>query len=153
MLVFATNSRRNELANCTTHLHYRGGFIAIVRRPHEPRKTSVKQFRILASLAMTPKARAQQIQSDTEKRAHDLDLKYPGKQAPRSHKFSSLMVKMADTSNWSSALLPIFLTTSWSRVTFSDELVPSKRFTAGTLAMNRHILVSHYGQLGFFGFG
>ena len=27
---------------------------------------------------MTPNARAQQVQSDTEKRAHDLDLKYPG---------------------------------------------------------------------------
>jgi hypothetical protein len=26
---------------------------------------------------MTPNARAQQVQSDTEKRAHDLDLKYP----------------------------------------------------------------------------
>ena len=32
----------------------------------------------LASLAMTPTARAQQVQSDTEKRAHNLDLKYPG---------------------------------------------------------------------------
>ena len=27
---------------------------------------------------MTPNARAQQVQADTEKRAHDLDLKYPG---------------------------------------------------------------------------
>jgi hypothetical protein len=30
------------------------------------------------SLAMTPNARAQQVQADTEKRAHDLDLKYQG---------------------------------------------------------------------------
>ncbi len=35
---------------------------------------------------MTPNARAQQVQADTEKRAHDLDLKY----YPRPHKFSSL---------------------------------------------------------------
>ncbi len=32
----------------------------------------------LASLATTPNARAQQVQSDTEKRAYDLDLMYPG---------------------------------------------------------------------------
>ena len=31
-----------------------------------------------ASLVMTPNVRAQQVQFDTEKRAHDLDLKYPG---------------------------------------------------------------------------
>ena len=36
------------------------------------------EFKTLASLAMTPNARAQQVQVDTEKRAHDLDLKYPG---------------------------------------------------------------------------
>ena len=32
------------------------------------------EFKTLASLAMTPNARAQQVQADTEKRAHDLDL-------------------------------------------------------------------------------
>ena len=32
-------------------------------------------------------------------------------------------------------------------VTFLDELVPLKRLTAGTSAMNRHILISHFGQL------
>ena len=31
-----------------------------------------------SKLWQTPNARAQQIQSETEKRAHDLDLKYPG---------------------------------------------------------------------------
>ena len=31
----------------------------------------------LASIAITPNTRAQQVQADTEKRAHDLDLKYP----------------------------------------------------------------------------
>ncbi len=36
------------------------------------------EFKTLASLAMTPNARAQQVQADTEKRAHDLDLEYPG---------------------------------------------------------------------------
>ena len=52
------------------------------------------EFKTLASLAITSNARAQQVQADIEKRARDLDLKY----APRSHKFSSLMVKMTDTS-------------------------------------------------------
>ena len=36
------------------------------------------EFKNLASLAMTPNAKTQQVQSDTEKRTHDLDLKYPG---------------------------------------------------------------------------
>ena len=36
------------------------------------------QFKTLASLAMTPNARAQQVQAHTEKRAHNLYLKYPG---------------------------------------------------------------------------
>ncbi len=36
------------------------------------------EFKTLASLVMTSNARAQQVQSETEKRAHDLDLKYPG---------------------------------------------------------------------------
>ena len=36
------------------------------------------EFKTLASLAMTRNARAQQVQADTEKRAHDLDLKYAG---------------------------------------------------------------------------
>ncbi len=54
--------------------------------------------------------------------------------APRSHKFSSLMVKMADTSYWSSVLLRIFLTILSSCVTLLEELVPSKRCTAGTSA-------------------
>ncbi len=36
------------------------------------------EFKTLASLAMAPNARAQQVQADTEQRAQDLDLKYPG---------------------------------------------------------------------------
>ena len=36
------------------------------------------EFKTLASLAITPNVRAKQVQADTEKRAHDLDLKYPG---------------------------------------------------------------------------
>ena len=55
-------------------------------------------------------------------------------QAPRSHKSSNRMEKMAVIFYLLSALLPIFLTTSWSCVTFSDsisdELVPWKRLTA-----------------------
>jgi hypothetical protein len=62
--------------------------------------------------------------------------------------------KMTDILYWLLALF--FLTTSWSCVAFSDELVPLKRLTAGTsaqstpghaLAMNRHILVSNFGHL------
>jgi hypothetical protein len=36
------------------------------------------KFKTLASLAMTPNARAQKVQRDIEKRARDLNLKYPG---------------------------------------------------------------------------
>ena len=43
----------------------------------DDRETFV-EFKTLASLTMTPNVRAQQVQSDIEKRAHDLDLKYPG---------------------------------------------------------------------------
>ena len=42
------------------------------------------EFKTLASLAITPNARAQQVQADIEKRAHGLVLKYL---ALRSHKF------------------------------------------------------------------
>ncbi len=56
----------------------------------------------------------------------------------------------------SSAFLRIFLTILWPCVTFLDELVLSKRFTAGwnispkhALAMNRHILASHFDHLAF----
>ena len=79
------------------------------------------EFKTSASLAITPNARAQQVLADTEKRAHDLDLKYPGStftQVLKSHgKDGRYLVLVV-------ALLPIFLTTSWSCVPFSDELVP-----------------------------
>ena len=49
---------------------------------------------------MTPNVRAQQVQSDTEKRARDIDLKYPSSiptftQVLKSHGKS--LAKMADT--------------------------------------------------------
>ena len=82
------------------------------------------EFKTLASLAMTPNARAQQVQADTEKRAHDLDLKYPGfstftfthdlKSHGKDGRYLVLVV----------GPLPIFLTISWSYVTFSDEPMP-----------------------------
>ena len=52
------------------------------------------EFQTLASLAMTPNARAQQqqVQSDTEKRAHDIDFKYPGST------FTQVLTSLADTS-------------------------------------------------------
>ena len=58
------------------------------------------EFKTLASLAITPNARAQQVQADTEKRAHDLDVKYPGST-------SRQVLKMSDMSYWSSVLFPI----------------------------------------------
>ena len=45
---------------------------------HRIALTTVKPLFGLASLAMTPNARAQQVQADTEKRTHNLELKYPG---------------------------------------------------------------------------
>ena len=79
------------------------------------------EFKTLASLAIAPNARTQQVQADTKKRAHDLDLKYPGSmftQVLKSHgKDGRCLVLVV-------ALLPIFLTISWSCVTFVDELVP-----------------------------
>ena len=43
-------------------------------------------FNSLAPLAMTPNAIAQQFQADTEKRAYDLDLKYPGSMSTQALK-------------------------------------------------------------------
>ena len=67
-----------------SHGHTRGPSRQKRRRASESNETSANvgywelKIRTLASLAITPNARAQQVQSDTEKRAHDLDLKYPG---------------------------------------------------------------------------
>ena len=96
----------------------------------DDRETFV-EFKTLASLAMSPNVRAQQAQSNIEKRADYLDLMYPGSTFTQVLKFHG---KVADTSCWSSALLQTFPMISWSCVTFLDELVPSKRFIAGTSA-------------------
>ncbi len=63
-------------------------------------------FEPMASLSMTSNVRTQQVLADTEKRAHNVDLKFPGS----TFKFSSPMIKLTDTSFWSSALMWIFLT-------------------------------------------
>ena len=99
------------------------------------------EFKTLASLA-------QQVQSDTEKRAHDLDLKYPGStftQVLKSHgKDGRYLVLVVGP-------FAIFLTISWSCMTFLDELV-LKAINSWyispkhALAMNRHILISHFGH-------
>ena len=70
------------------------------------------------------------------------------------------MEKLADTSFWYSALLPIFLTMSF-RV-LCDFLGRARALKAinswyispkHALAMNRHILISHFWSLGFSGLG
>ncbi len=65
------------------------------------------------------------------------------------------MVKMADTSFWSSALLRIFLTILWSSVTILDELVPSKLEHHPEARVGYEL--AYFGvscwSLGFFGLG
>ena len=82
------------------------------------------ELKTLASLAMTPNAIAQQVQSDTEKRAHDLDLKYPGStftQVLKSHGKDGryLVLVVGPFANLSDDFMG-----PWSCVTFPDELVP-----------------------------
>ena len=77
-------------------------------------------------------ARAQQVQAYTEKRAHDLDLKYPGStftQVLKSHGKDGryLVLVVGPFANLSDDFIV-------SCGTFLDELVPLKRLTAGTSA-------------------
>ena len=88
------------------------------------------ELKSLAFLAMTPNAKAQEVQSDTEKRAHDLNLKYPGctfTQVPKSYRYLVLVVGPFAT------LSDDFMVLC---VTFLDDLVPLKRLTAGTSAQS-----------------
>jgi hypothetical protein len=90
------------------------------------------EFKTLASLAITPNARAQQVQADTDKRAHDLDFKYPGStftQVLKSHGKDGryLVLVVGPFANLSDDFIV-------SCGTFLDELVPLKRLTAGTSA-------------------
>ena len=90
------------------------------------------EFKTLAFLAMTPNARAQEVQSNTVKRFQDLDLKYPGftsTQFLKSHGKDGryLVLVVGPLANLSDDFIV-------SCGTFLDELVPLKRLTGGTSA-------------------
>ena len=108
------------------------------------------EFKTLASLAMTPNARAQQVQSDTEKRAHDLDLKYPGStftQVLKSHGKDGryLVLVVGPFANLSDDFMVLcdFLGRARALKAINSWNISPKH----ALAMNRHILVSHFGHL------
>ena len=77
---------------------------------------------------MTPNARAQQVQADTEKHAHDLDLKYPGSaftKILKSHGKDGryLVLVVGPFANLSNDFMVL--------CDFLDEHVTWKRITAG----------------------
>ena len=108
------------------------------------------EFETLASLAMTPNARAQQVQADTEKRAHDLDSKYPGST------FTQVLKSHGKDGRYLVLVVGPFANLSDDFMVLCDLLGRVRAFRAinnwkispkHALAMNRHILVSHFGHL------
>ena len=84
---------------------------------------------------MTPNVRAQQVQSDIEKRAHDLDLKYPGStftQVLKSHGKDGryLVLVVGPFANLSDDFMVL--------CDFLGRARPLKRLTAGTSARSTH---------------
>ena len=115
----------------------------------DDRETFV-EFKTLASLAMTPNVRAQQVQSDIEKRAHDLDLKYPGST------FTQVLKSHGKDGRYLVLVVGPFANLSDDFVVLCDFLGRARALKAihswnispkHALAMNRHILVSHFGHL------
>ena len=109
-----------------------------------------KCTRTLASLPKTPNARAQQVQADTEKRAHDLDLKYPGStftQVLKSHGKDGryIVLVVGPFANLSDDFMVLcdFLGRARALKAINSWYISPKH----ALAMNRHILVSHFGHL------
>ena len=99
---------------------------------------------------MTMNARAQQVQADTEKRAHDLDLKYLGftfTQALKSHGKDDrkLLLVVGPFANLSDDFMVLsdFLGRARALKAINSWNTSPKH----ALAMNRHILASHFGQL------
>ena len=95
---------------------------------------------------MTSNARAQQVQSAIEKRAHDLDLKYPGSsftQVLKSHGKDGrdLVLVVGPFANLSDDFVVLcdFLGRARALKAIHSWSISLKH----TLAMNRHILVSH----------
>ena len=102
------------------------------------------EFKSLASLAITPNARAQKVKADTEQRAHDLDLKYPG------YTFTQVLKS------------PRFLVVGPFAILYNDFMVlcdflgRARALKAinswyispnHALAIKRHILISHFDHL------
>jgi hypothetical protein len=114
---------------------------------HRIALTTVKPLFSLASLAMTPNARAQQVQG---KRAHNLDLKYPGStftQVLKSHgedgRYFVLVVgPFANLSDDFMVLWDFLGRARALKAIYSWNISPMH-----ALAMNRHALVSHFGHL------
>ena len=94
---------------------------------------------------MTPNARAQHVQADTEKRAHDLDLKYPGStftQVLKSHGKDGryLVLVVGPFANLSDDFMVLydFLGRARALKAINSWYISPKH----ALAMNRHILIS-----------
>ncbi len=111
------------------------------------------EFKTLASLALTPNAIAQ---SDTEKRAHDLDLKNLGST------FTHVLKSHAKDGRYFVLDVGPFANLSDDFMVLCDFLGRDRALKAinswnispkHALAMNRHILVSHFWSLSFFGLG
>ena len=94
--------------------------------------------------------RNSQVQVDTEKRAHDLDLKYPGStftQVLKSHGKDGryLVLVVGPFANLSDDFMVLcdFLGRARALKAINSWYISPKH----ALAMNRHILVSHFGHL------
>ena len=116
---------------------------------------SLVEFKTLASLALAKcqNATLQQVQFDTEKRDHDLDLKYPGStctQVLKSHGKDGryLVLVVGPFSNLSDDFMVLrdFLGRARALKAINNSNISPRH----ALAMNRHILVSHFGHLASF---
>ena len=94
-------------------------------------------------------ARPQQIQSDTEKRAHDIELEYPGStftQALKSHYKDGryLVLVVGPFANLSDDFMVVcdFLGRARALKAINSWYISPKH----AWAMNRHFLVSHFGH-------
>ena len=104
------------------------------------------------ALAMKPNARAQQVQADTEKRAHNLDLKYPGStftQVLKSHGNDGryLVLVVGPFANLSDDSIVLWDLSLLGRARALKAIYSWNISAMHALAINRHILVSQFGHL------
>ena len=99
---------------------------------------------------MTPNARAQKYQSEVEKRGHGIDLKYPGstftqrlKSYSKDGRYLILVVGLFANFSEDFMVLCDFLGRVRALRTLSSWNINPKH----ALAMNHHILVSHFGHV------